>query len=323
MKRRVVQHGPSTLIISLPSKWVRERNVKKGDEIDVSEVDDKIVISSNATKPHEVLAFNITPFGAMIPRTIYSLYKRGTEELRLAYDSPGCFQAIADSLTNEAAGFELLESGNKHCVIRNISEGKKEFDRVLKQTFQLLVSMADEGYNDMVNGRFEHLRELIPLERTNNRFTTFCRRYINTSWSGDAKKIGSMYYIVETLEKIADEYKYLYMFFGAYKNSISINRQLLEIFGEINGRLLRKFYELFYKFDPKLASEIKSSRDKFVKDLTKTSATIKQHHNIVLYHHLMALTTLIFSLLDNYLVFAVAENYSTAKPDERYLAATL
>ena len=33
MQRKVIQQGPSTLMVSLPSKWVKENNIKKGEEL--------------------------------------------------------------------------------------------------------------------------------------------------------------------------------------------------------------------------------------------------------------------------------------------------
>ena len=35
MKRKVVKQGKSTLMISLPSKWVKDNNINRGDEIDL------------------------------------------------------------------------------------------------------------------------------------------------------------------------------------------------------------------------------------------------------------------------------------------------
>ena len=37
MRRKLIQHGLSSLTISLPRKWVKENNLKKGDEIEVED----------------------------------------------------------------------------------------------------------------------------------------------------------------------------------------------------------------------------------------------------------------------------------------------
>ena len=44
MIRKVNLIGPSSLMISLPSKWVRRLQVKKGDEIEVKEKGNSLVV---------------------------------------------------------------------------------------------------------------------------------------------------------------------------------------------------------------------------------------------------------------------------------------
>jgi hypothetical protein len=39
IKRKVILHGPSTLTVSLPSKWVKNHNIKKGDELNIEETE--------------------------------------------------------------------------------------------------------------------------------------------------------------------------------------------------------------------------------------------------------------------------------------------
>ena len=35
MQRKVIQQGPSTMMVSLPGTWIKENAVKKGDFIDL------------------------------------------------------------------------------------------------------------------------------------------------------------------------------------------------------------------------------------------------------------------------------------------------
>ena len=45
MKRKLVRQGSSTLMISLPSKWVKSNNLDKGSEIDIDEKENVLEIS--------------------------------------------------------------------------------------------------------------------------------------------------------------------------------------------------------------------------------------------------------------------------------------
>lgn len=303
IRRKVVQHGPSTLIISLPSKWVKEHNVKKGDELDVSEHNNSVIISAKDINKIEKIELDISDFGKMIPRTIYSLYRRGVDELEIKYNGQDTFALIQNSLGNDIVGFELLETRKNYCLIKNVSVVGRDFDKLLRQTFLLLLSMAEEGYEVLKQNNLNLLKNLISLEKANNRFTNLCRRYLNTMGSEEFDKIGPLYYIVEQLERIADTFKYLYSYLTNLKENVEINKELLDNFNEINKNL-RKFYNLFYKFDPKHVEEIKEKRDKIVKNLYSISSKIKKPHDIVLFHHLMELITDIFSLVDPYLTLA-------------------
>ena len=37
MKRKIIKLGQATYVMSIPSKWIRENDLDKGDYIDVSE----------------------------------------------------------------------------------------------------------------------------------------------------------------------------------------------------------------------------------------------------------------------------------------------
>lgn len=310
IKRKVVQHGPSTLIISLPSKWIKRHNIHKGDELEVDDVNNKIVVSFQRTDQAEKIELNITPFGNMIPRVIYALYKRGVDELKLSYDDPSVFNLIQSALGKEAVGFEVLETGRNYCIIKNVSEGTKEFNQVLRQTLILLLSMAEEGHEAIKHGNVHTLKNLISLEKTNNRFTTFCRRYLNIRGLESYDKVGPLYFLVEHIESIADEYKYLYKYLTELEEKIDISKELIIQFEAVN-RLLRRFYNLFYKFNPKLIAEFKDERDKLIKDIYSITPKLKKTQDIVMFHHVLMLAIDIFNLIGPYLVLAFKDVVKT------------
>ena len=51
MKRKVVQQGPATLMISLPKDWVDENSVKKGQEMNIEPDGKRLIISPDFVKP--------------------------------------------------------------------------------------------------------------------------------------------------------------------------------------------------------------------------------------------------------------------------------
>lgn len=310
IKRKVVQHGPSTLIISLPSGWAKRQNIKRGDQLDVAEESEKLVISAVESVHSEKVHLDISDFGEMVPRTIHALYKRGVDEVELSYKDPSVYTAVQLSLGKEAIGFEILEAGKNRCVVKNVSEGGREFGQILRQTFLMLMAMGEEGHQALKQGNISDLRGLIPLEQGNNRFTTLCRRYVNMRGSQDFDRPGPLYYILEQLEKIADTYKYMFSYFCGLKGEVVIHKELLECFEESN-KIFRDFYEVFYTFDAKQLERIKISRDHVVERLYTHASKIKTAHEVLFFHHLMQVITDTFSLADAYMVLA-AKNFVTS-----------
>ena len=244
----------------------------------------------------------------MIPRMIHALYKRGSDELKISFRNSEEFAQIQNSLGKEAMGFELLESGKTYCIVKNVVQEGKEFSQIMRQTFLMLLSMAEDGYLDIKNKKFSELEGLIPLEKSNNRFTTIMRRQLNAQGSEDFDRIGPIYYIVEQLEKIADEYKHFYNMMKSNRNEI--RKEMLALLNESNKNL-RRFYSLFYKFDPSLVSELKNSRDEIYKELYSQLGKIKKPEEILLFSFLMGINSMIFSLVDPFLILAMKQ-YSAA-----------
>ena len=55
MKRKVNKVGPTTLSITLPSKWVKENNIKKGDELELDLKNNNISITTGHLKIEETI----------------------------------------------------------------------------------------------------------------------------------------------------------------------------------------------------------------------------------------------------------------------------
>ena len=50
MKRKLVKQGTTTLMISLPSKWLKNNALNKGDEIEISDDQNGLIITKGAAK---------------------------------------------------------------------------------------------------------------------------------------------------------------------------------------------------------------------------------------------------------------------------------
>lgn len=305
MKRKVIQIADSTQLISLPRKWALQHGVKKGDEVDIQEEGNKIVISTNTISQKETKEIDVSNLEPMILRCIVALYKKGIDEIKVIFDKPELITPVQKVIGKEAVGFEITDQGKNYCIIKHVSGELEDFDPVLRRTLLLLLSMADKSYDAIKNNRFEELKNIAFLEEANNRFTTSCRRFLNKKGYKNPRIIGPLYYIVEELENLADEYKYLCIHLYELKGKkIKMNKDVVEIYRKIN-ELLKIYYDVFYKFDDKKVAFIGKERKELVEEIFKLMERNKEPNNLILLHYLMTIMQKIFCLVGPYLVVAL------------------
>src|SRR3989338_3633179 len=266
MKRKVIQIAGSTQLVSLPRPWCVKNNIKKGQEVEVNEDGSKIVITTNSTGDVLSTEIDISNVGAMAKRIIESYYRAGIDKLKISYNNPILVQQVHESLESDImVGVEIVNQGADYCVLRYVAGTLEEFDSILRRIFLLLVNMADDTLRFLREGKYEMLKTLDILEKTNNRMTSFCRRILNKNPSQCTitSKIGPIYTIVEVLEKLADEYKYLSQNFSKPDINTRLSPKALDVLEEASLSV-RLFYELFYKFDVAKLDKIKAIRNNVI-----------------------------------------------------------
>jgi len=302
MKRKVIQIANSTQLVSLPRKWCKKYGIKKGDEMEVEERGSEILISTERSRETELKEINAEQYGKMLSRCIHAMYKQGVNEIKIRYEKKSTLKIIQDSLGKETVGYEVIDQGKNYCYIKNVTGNLEDFNSILRRTFLMLINMAIESLDHIKMHDYEYLNNVAFLEVSNNRFTTTCRRSINKKYSGTYKYNGPIYYIIEELENIADQYKYLCNYlYNIHDNNIKINQEVLDIYQRTN-KILGSFYRLFYKFDEKLLEEISIDRKINVEKSLALFNKKMNNINYVVLHHQMVLTQRIFCLIGPFLV---------------------
>lgn len=307
MKRSVIQLAGRTLLVSLPSKWVDANNVKKGDELDLVEDGHRIIVNTDKSSTvSETKELNADEVGSLITRYIFALYKKGIDEIKVKYSDPKVGELIRDEILGETVGYEIVSQTPKSCVIKLITSGSiTEFDSLLRRNFLILLSMAEETLASIKNKDLEHLSKTKLLEEPNNRLATICRRSLNKFGSETFGKIGPIYYIVEEMENLADEYSFLCNNLYGMRNSGAksmIRPEVIAIFEKINN-MLRTFYEAFYKFDVNKFIAIADARKEVVKEAHEIIENRKPTPaEIYLLHHGVTIMERLFCMSGPYLI---------------------
>jgi phosphate uptake regulator len=290
MKRRVIQIADKTLVVSLPTDWVRQWGVKKGEEVDVVETGPRLIVS---TAEPRMLRKGVVDVSSASERALRwllsSLHKKGYDEIEIKVNDSQNASVIDRLLKDLFLGFAVVHSSGSSCIIRSLAkELDDQLQVIVRRAFLVTLSLADQSLELIRQKKYSEMNNLLELEKQNNQLTNFCERILNKRGLDEPAKTSFLYVIMWNLEKIADEYKYI-----CESANNKLSKSSIDIFAEVNS-LLRRYYELFYKFDVVKLSEL-SDDFKVLKNRIE-QLIVKSEDAVVLSHLLhIALKTADFS----------------------------
>ncbi|HLG23831.1 MAG TPA: phosphate uptake regulator PhoU [Candidatus Nanoarchaeia archaeon] len=244
IKRKIVQHGPSTLIISLPSQWVKQHGVRKGDELDVKEQDKTLIISVDKVIADYSLTQDISGFNSfLLTRFLGRSYQKGYDKLYLIHNNPELLKAVQEKIL-ELIGYEIIEQNDKNCVIQSISSHiELDFENSLRKAFLIVKQIIENCYDAYKNEDTSTLQNLYLKDIQVNRFCYFCQRQINKEQYvpfEQSQQSHVLYYLIEVLEDLGDTYKKLAQELAASKKK---NKEVLGLL-----KLIFEQFDVSYSF---------------------------------------------------------------------------
>jgi len=291
MKRKVVQHGPSTLIVSLPSKWVKEYNISKGDELEVVQENSKIVISTSHTLNIEKAELDISGLDrTSILINIRSAYRMGFDIIRINFNDQLTqyfrmkkkekVTSVIHQEINRLIGLEIVEQKENYCTVKSLSKvSVKEFDNVLRRVLLLTIDVGNDLVTGLSNNDIVLLETIDDKHDTITKFVSYCLRILNKTGHPDPKKTNFLYHIVATLDKIVDIIKYSARDARNLKPKTSM--ECIRITKNIVNSLVL-YYEMFYKYDKQKIVKISKNREDVVNDIKKCSKSIPTEELLIL-----------------------------------------
>lgn len=243
MRRRVILLGGKTYVLSLPSQWVKKYRIQKGEELELEEKQNSILIKTSKHKVVKDLEIDFRSLDKMIGRAVGALYKAGYSKIKVFYNGKEQLQKIENTLHRTCVGFEITKEEEDYVVIENITEIKpEEFENSLKRLF---FSLETSG-NDLVNAKSDNdFKRIIEKDAQINRLADFCRRVINSGEVVFIEKPSVDYYLVEQLERIGDLYKKIAD--DCLNKKVLLSGEFRSSLVEIN-KLFISYRNLFYDF---------------------------------------------------------------------------
>ncbi len=242
MRRKLVQHGASTLITSLPRKWCEKFDLKKGDEINIEERGPLLEISTEKALVVRTQSLDIRKLStSLIWRYILTLYRYGVDEIIITHDSQ---MDLIQEITNSLIGFGIVKQEEQKITIRDLSGvSETEFNTIYRRCFFLLLDMAERTLE--LHSKNQKLLPVSNLDKNLNKYVDYCLRVLNKRGFSDPRHTSLYYYTIIQIEYIGD----------IYSRIAKTNPKELKFLKEVN-QLLRKFYELCFDYSNTKAQEI-------------------------------------------------------------------
>lgn len=246
MKRKINRVGQNTLTVSLPSKWVKKMNLSQGQELEMVEDNDSLVLGAKPTIKKSKAVINVSGLKSMINRTVAATYKAGYFSVDVKYSSADELKVIQETVDRTCHIFEVMDIGSDIVSIRSISQlDPKNFDNVLRKIGFAVVDMAKETLEGIKKNDLKHLETVIIKDKLVDRHTDFCRRILNVGYEVNHSRVCPLYVICEESEILADIYKGLCT--DLISKKIKVEKDLQQLLKEIN-EMLSHFYSLIFDF---------------------------------------------------------------------------
>lgn len=246
MRRRVVQHGPSTLTISLPAKWIRQQGIRKGDEVTLEQADQGLLVTTNKGIQLGNREIDVSGMRHIIQKAIAALYKKGYDEILVRYATPEELATIHDALTTGYIGFEIVDETHTHVTIKKVSEpSREEFKTLFRRIFHFLSSISSDMVVAMEQHDVDAYASIALRDKNVNKLSDFCRRVVNKHVQRDYDTDTALYHVVEQLEKVGDMYKSLSALLQEADEPPSA--RLVELAKDVH-RLYKLYEDVFFSF---------------------------------------------------------------------------
>lgn len=208
MKRKAIQLANRTIVVSLPAKWIKQQGIKKGDEIDIEEKGNRLIIETeknNSEKNRKII--NLNEWGLMKNRIVLNEYLKGIDELELKFRKLNQIKEIKERVVNELIGFEIIKQTPDSITIKEISNSsEQDFDTILRRIFLIIDSSFQELIKSLNNSR-KDLTCIISTDLAINKLCYYCIRILNKKGYKNYQKVPALYSIVLLLEQIGDIHK--------------------------------------------------------------------------------------------------------------------
>ena len=293
MERKLIQLAKKTLVVSIPNEIVKKFNLSKKDVVNVNESGENIVIKPSSKPQKKKITLDIKDMNKKLIKDLLLFSNTlGYDEITISYDEHTDLSFI-EELTNQIEGIAVMKQTKNSSTFKHISkESATQFDEILERAFDVTNSLAENTLEIIKKGKYKNLKNLLPLEYSNNKLTSYCSRILLRGDYSEPSKIPFLFTINWNLEIIADFYRRIcYDLATNNKKNKKLSPDTIECIEKLN-ELFLMYYNLFKKLNTKGIIDSFNLKNK-LGDLVEKIFDEKKGIDVYVAHYVIDIATFI------------------------------
>ncbi len=280
MKRKIIKQGTSTLTLSLPSKWVKQFNLQGGDEVEVIESDQNLIVSTSQRIKTKSITLDITELpDKIIWRYFTALYMSGYDEILITFSETKQFN-LMQNIVDDHIGFAIVEQSSKSCVAKEVAQPQHDdFDKLLRRLFHVVTTISHHLFQAVQKNDYETMMIIRETDYNVNKISGYCIRLLNKFGHPLMQNTLNLDDIARNLERLSDSYKHIAK--AVAKNKTKLSKTSLLMFKDTNN-LIKEILNLYFKFDKEQLVKSYKKKTELAKELENKLNTEKGIDVIVL-----------------------------------------
>jgi phosphate uptake regulator len=267
MNRKLIEQGKGAFTITLPVSWIREHNLKGGDEIQLLQKEEGILISTQKKIAQKKIEIDNIKFTRRIGRVhLNAAYASGFDEIHL-------LKKIEPNDLYQNMGFAIMQASHTY-VIKDISGvTTTDIADVFKRVFQMVLSFYTECYEDIFENNLKNQEILSERDAEINKFCNYLLRCLAKHEAQSALEGKILFTYAFCLEQISDEI----MRFWRCASSAYITQETQELALKIKEHLQNVFIAFYTYKDVSIIYETKNSLRKGILESMETLVQLKKN----------------------------------------------
>ncbi|MFC1754651.1 hypothetical protein ACFL96_14845 [Thermoproteota archaeon] len=290
MKRKIIKLGQSTFVTSLPSSWVRENKLERGDYLELEQEDGTLRLSIEAQKRGMDITLDATELNdKALHGYLEMAYSMGYETIEVIHKPDIIAYAHAfrkqkeknkstsflqKTVNEKFIGMEIVEQSERRTMIKDLGGGLSEelVQNIFSRILFLLTHQAKETHLALVNNDREKLEALIPSFANTRKFILYYMRVLSrTNVSRAESKARTS--ILSELTMINSSYRSM-IGLALSKKKIGFSKNACAILDGITGHL-ETMRNLCLEFNPEKATDFLDKRKGVWDNINATSTDQK------------------------------------------------